>query len=409
MPTYDELRDYFERQEGLREVARSASSNGVVLGFTLNVDPVWALFHDVAAGLLDRRVLRWIDYLGYDEARHVDFGDPTNSLAKFWWSPVTFLQGYRRRDLKFEDAEWRGFQDYCKSRDGRERLPVRLTVIHRGIPTPMVGDERSEARFESDELSSIQKLIEVVSNSYVAVGIEERPEARFAFDAGDLLNASGGKSGVLGGVLTDAGAGRSYGVTCAHVVAKGERVSDRSNSDMGECVAHSTRVPLGHPQVCDPVTLQMPVPYPGNGPDLNALDCALVELKSAVTMPSLAGIASALTPGQSVVMNARGKRMRFRLGSLALSYRFTDGSADYCFRDAIELLPQSRFGLGGALGALTAMMPTQGDSGSWVITDETRPVWAGMFFGEDGRRGFAIRASWIHTWSERVTGTTLRV
>ncbi|KEQ08275.1 hypothetical protein GV67_00040 [Pseudorhizobium pelagicum] len=116
-----------------------------------------------------------------------------------------------------------------------------------------------------------------------------------------------------------------------------------------------------------------------------------------------------LTIGQDVTIDGAAGRTRCKLGALAISYAFSKGGTDYCFRDAIELKPQPRLPIGGALGHLTAAMPTQGDSGAWVLTCDATPVWAGVFFGEDGMRGFAIRSAWAHAWAEQVTGTTLRV
>jgi len=54
-----------------------------------------------------------------------------------------------------------------------------------------------------------------------------------------------------------------------------------------------------------------------------------------------------------------------------------------------------------------ATVPTQGDSGGWVLTDDQPPRWAGLFFGEDGSRGFAIRASRVHDWAEKTVGQSL--
>lgn len=46
---------------------------------------------------------------------------------------------------------------------------------------------------------------------------------------------------------------------------------------------------------------------------------------------------------------------------------------------------------------------------SGASTDDPANLWAAMFFGDDGARGFAIRASGVHTWAEREKGHSLTV
>ena len=141
---------------------------------------------------------------------------------------------------------------------------------------------------------------------------------------------------------------------------------------------------------------------PGNGPDLNMLDCGLVRLSSTVVQGNIAGVAQSLSTGQSVKLKgAVTGTTRHWLGSLCLSYGFTDGVQNFCFRDAIELVPQPSGMFGGTV------VPTQGDSGGWVLSDDNPADWVGVFFGEDGKRGFCIRANWVHEWAEKVTGKSL--
>jgi hypothetical protein len=52
-------------------------------------------------------------------------------------------------------------------------------------------------------------------------------------------------------------------------------------------------------------------------------------------------------------------------------------------------------------------VPTPGDSGAWVLTDDQPPEWAGVFFGEDGKRGFCLRARWVHEWAQKTTSAIL--
>jgi hypothetical protein len=84
-----------------------------------------------------------------------------------------------------------------------------------------------------------------------------------------------------------------------------------------------------------------------------------------------------------------------------LSYAFLGGGQKFCFLDVIELTPQPT----GLLGR--TLVPTLGDSGAWVLTDDQPPDWAGLFFGQDGKRGFAIRAKWVHEWAQTITSVVL--
>ncbi len=94
------------------------------------------------------------------------------------------------------------------------------------------------------------------------------------------------------------------------------------------------------------------------------LDCALIKLSAGITRPAISGVVTVLSPGQKVVLTgAVTKTSYHHLGSLCISYAFTGGGQDYCFRDAIELLPWRH----GLFGRKT--VPTQGDSGAWVLSD----------------------------------------
>jgi hypothetical protein len=138
------------------------------------------------------------------------------------------------------------------------------------------------------------------------------------------------------------------------------------------------------------------------------LDCALIDLQTPVTRPKIVGVAKSLTSGQDVnLTGAKTHMTHHKLGSLCLSYCFSRGGLDYCFRDSIELIPQPWGPFGGTFGRMMTTVPVQGDSGGWVLTDDQPPAWACLFFGEDGNRGFAVRASWVHDWAEKETGTTL--
>jgi hypothetical protein len=392
MPNYEDLRIYFDEQTDLRQIVDRAARIPIVTGFTIDIDPLWAWLHDLYVGLANPSdpVLRRHPYTVTSVQRS------NIRLPAF--------EGYRRRDLMRDPPNWSQIRERWKNEFKKDRLPVILTIVHRPISPPIKSGLR-----EIDEQDALNQLMTVVNESRVAVHVEERPRAQFAFAAGDGISTSGGKAGVLGGVLKAPGAGKFFGMTCAHVVGKNDKVSDTSGVHVGNCIADTPRSSLISGSVCDPVNLPVPNPYPGNGPSVNMLDCALVDVGAGVAAGTLAGIAGALSPGQSVAMKGAHSNMRCKLGSLALSYVFRENQQDFCFRDTIELLPQPWGPFGGILGQFTTTMPSQGDSGAWVLTSDDSPLWAALFFGEDGHRGFAIRSSWAHSWAELVIGAPLSV
>jgi hypothetical protein len=394
MPTYEELRGYFEESGRLREAAGAAARIPIVRGFTLDVNPIWAFLYDMQYGLIswprepDGRFPLPLDWLVHVNAA----GNPSRLIE---WMKTRY-QGYRRRDLYRRVPGW----EQMAERYDAGLLPITLTIVHRPLRTPLKNQEE-----ERDEQEDLGRLVAIAGDFGPSIRIEERPVARLALASGDGIQAP--NSGTLGGVLNDP-KGNSYGVTCAHVATNGHQALDGANRGIGTCVAEIPRVLLAGGTVCDPVVLAMPNPYPGNGPDVNMLDCALIGMQAPVAQPQIAGVAKSLTPGQDVTLTAaKTQTTHHKLGSLAISYCFSRGGQDYCFRDCIELLPQPWGPLGGAIGRMMTTVPVQGDSGGWVLTDDQPPAWAGLFFGEDGNRGFAIRAAWVHDWAEKTTGTRL--
>lgn len=397
MATYDDLRAYFD-ESPLRSVANEAAEIPIVTGFTLDVDPLWSFLYDIEDGLIDQAqwpgdARGWWEY-GIRHGFLPDFHHP------YWTHLIPSFQGFRRRDLHRAVKEWQYF--WSNHPERLKRSPVRMTIVHRPLRALDV-----EGKEGADETSFLRRLIDIASRARSSVIIDERPRARMTFVSGDRIHTGPNRTGTLGGFLHSPN-GSCYGVTCSHVAQKGDTADDDFGTNLGTCIADSTLVPLHRANVCDPVTLQRPTPYPGNGPDLNMLDCALLKMSTPATNTNLSGVASQLSQGMSVTMRgAETGHTYHRLGSLCLSYQFTGAGNDYCYRDAIELIPRPRVPIGGALGQMTAIVPVQGDSGSWVVTDDTPAQWAGMLFGADSNRGFMVRAAWALDWARNTTGEHL--
>lgn len=405
MATYDDLRTYFSESETLQRVSRATSEIPIVTGITLSVDPLWSVFYDNEDG--DSEPLfhyyRWLEFfefyalqLGWNWEHMIDHA-----------TGVSTYRGFRRRDLNRRVDQWERFVLSWENHTGSKRSPVVMTLVHRPIRSPLVGKEPTEA----EDQNALRLLREAVRNEQgqATIRIEERPQAQLSLSVGDAICSGSGQTGTLGGVLEETSTSRPFGVTCAHLAKKGDTISDRSGVAVGSCIEHTPLVPIpvGGPR--DPLHYSLPSPYPGNGHGINMLDCALIDLSSAPNRASVGGIAAQLSTGQVVTMNGARTRSQFTLGALAISYTFSSGRLDYCFRDAIELLPRSPVALGGVLGQLTAVCPTQGDSGAWVLTADSNRIWAGMLFGEDTNRGFLVRASWVHDWAQKALNANFTV
>jgi len=390
MPTYEDIRSYFDGSEELQGVARSVANVPIVTGFMLDVDPLWSHLYDVENDLveLDQAPL-WTS-----DPRFFLYDRMVATTGRLPLQPPD--RGYRRRDLNKSVIQWQhAAEDFSRS-TGKKRLPVVLTIVHRPLRATRLGESP-----EVDDTSSLQRLVRAARAAPALVRIEERPHARLTFGSGDEIRIPPTRSGTLGGILEDS-AGISYGVTCSHVAQRNDVVYDASGNQVGICIEDTDRKSLPSPRVCDPVTLKAPNPIPGNGPDMNMLDCALIKMSAPVSRPAISSVAQSLSPGQSVVVTgAVTGKTRSWLGSLCLSYAFLGGGQSFCFRDVIELVPQPS----GILGSTT--VPTLGDSGAWVLTDDQPPDWAGLFFGQDGKRGFAIRAKWVHEWAQNITSLVL--
>jgi len=55
MPTYEDIRAYFDESSRFREFVSTAAANPIVTGFALDVNPLWSYFYDLEHGLTDSR------------------------------------------------------------------------------------------------------------------------------------------------------------------------------------------------------------------------------------------------------------------------------------------------------------------------------------------------------------------
>ncbi|WCK05222.1 hypothetical protein [Agrobacterium tumefaciens] len=241
MPTYEDLRAYFDASEAMTRLAQAASEIPIVHGFTLDVDPLWMLLYDLEDGVLPDSERYRYEYL-------LD-GRP---FRDWWRLPLAFpewpfqtpYQGYRRRDLKRDVSLWAAIPRPTKSG------PVVMTIVYGPLKTPVKG---AAAIGEDDgDIAALRQLTTLVNQSPAAARIEERPRARFAFAGGDEITTSAGETGTYGGTLTNAH-NKKYGMTCAHVADTGDDIFDVSGKRIGTVIHHTKLHPLPAQTVCDPV------------------------------------------------------------------------------------------------------------------------------------------------------------
>lgn len=408
MPTYEDVRTFFDQSTPMRDVARRAAELSIVTGFTLQIDPYWRLAYDLDEGLYN-----WAGLDPRSHARLLRMIAAAERDCEQWDAPVPYFAGYRRRNIQRPVRSWMSFAGRWKKHFGKKRDPIVLTVVHRPARTPLRNGTSEGGDGDYDE--QLRRLSSILLESPLWVRIEERPRPTLAFSTGDGIATSQGRGGTLGGVLNDAAGSPTLGVTCAHVAGPGDRIMTRAGAHLGLCSRHSALAALPPGASTDPTAYGVPSPYPGNGPEVNMLDCAVVELAAPIPGPDLAGTCGRLSQGQSVRLRGAKTSLSCSLGSLAISYAFdvprpgAGGRDTYLFRDAIEIVPQPRLPIAGKLGRATAGAPKKGDSGAWVLTEDNPPAWAGMLFGTDGHRGFMTRASWVHDWAESATGQALHV
>lgn len=409
MADYDDLRKAFDENSYLRQIASQAVKNKWVSGITLSVHPLWRLAYDFYASGVNPTFSRiWSEDLIRDVfLDNLSSTYYNNHFYRLLDRYLNVYQGYVNRDLNMIHLPiWERFVERYRPWSNNYYSPLVMTIVHKPRKSP----KRGEKVVENEPSDSLEDLYRLVRDSSWNVRIEERPRARLAASSGDEIETSSGKFGTIGGVLTDSASGNMYGLTCAHVAKKKETVSDSFGNLIGTCIENSNLVSLSLNNTCDPSIHAIPNPYPGNGPVVNMLDCSLIQLSSNFTKPYIASTAQRLSLGQNVVLNGAKSNIKCKLGSLQLSYSYYGLQTEYCFRDSIELLPQPVGPLGGTLGQLFTTIPKQGDSGAWVLTDDADPLWAGMFYGEDGTRGALIRANWVHDWAEnKLGGISLQV
>jgi hypothetical protein len=364
---------------GLEKLVAQAIEIQGVQGVLVSVDPIWVAACLVDAGSVEAggaSVIRMWEALRRWGPRPWPW--PDRGTFDFVDLPLSFSAG-TRFDLAARPPLW-------EQLGGREN-PLEVTISVRP------GTEINKLEFGDFAFS---------------VRFETRPAARLARSrtaqvrpvVGGLgIQVSSGRSGTLGGILSDA-AGTPLGVTCSHVAAVGDTVFQPNPAQPGAAAGIGVveRTSVLH----SAASVRACNPY--GGASLNEVDLAVIRLAPGLAVSgNVIGIGQPLAVADRKVLfrglavEVSGRECGLRtlvIGKLAVFYDFTDDlGTTYCFRDLFEVNWPSQIAL------LSGRPLQQGDSGAWVICQgRLGPEWCGMVVGEDRLHGYAFLADSAIGW-----------
>ena len=340
------LQREMDRNEGLQEVvlglSRRVVENGGKMGILLDLNPFWRLSARLAAAGLepDRTWYGW-PHMGPVMV-------PAGLVGPEWGGALDF--GYRSSVVE-ETTDILG---------GHERDPSYQPFLLRLLAYPNATREERE------------DLIAVARETQILTVVNTHPEVRHVYGPGSRVSAvDTGRSGTLGGYLTDSVTNRHYAVTCGHVADSG--VFTSSGTGIGAVTAAKAPAPLQGGVRC----------HAGCG-CMTELDIALVDIGSPGTNVA-GGVAGHVGNGDLVTMNGASSGSRtYEVGGFLVEHEI--GGA--CWERLIQLHAPRDHLVPVSVSIAVATMPQDGDSGAWVLRGTE---WAGMVVASDKSLfGYAI-------------------
>ncbi len=386
--------------ETFRKVVSELADHPAVHGVVLDLDPWWDLTRRLrwvllSRGLPEKGVIEALE----SWARRSSLGLPGGFLPLPELEPeaLDLVPPAQESDLAWEPP----------SRAlplASPRKEFRAFVLRVSLLSP-AGGHSSEAGPPRHSPSPVRAAFEVrpPAELYASPLAPQRPLV------GGISVGNADTAGTLGGILEDA-AQRRYGLTCAHVLAAGDRAFQPAPGDgpgasaVGVVIRASTLRTSPTPGPCNP--------YGGAG-TLNAVDAALIELDPGTTsqlcvlgVGPVTGVAprDSLSPGE--VVSVAGKQSGLHslyVGGLGLAYRLRVLTAregkpvvHYAsFRDLVVLEWASK------LRTIFGWPIRKGDSGAWVLRPSAAGhEWCAVVVGGDWARGYAIPSETVCEWWE---------
>lgn len=306
------------------------------MGLLLDLNPIWRWSAQVEAAGLDPDRWWW--------------GDPAFDR----WGPVfagELLGLGHGGDLNFESRF--GIIDAMVHGPNRRKIseayqPFLLRIVtHPGCT-----------------LEDREGLIAAAKETKILTVVNTHPVPQLIAGPGsELRSKATGRSGTLGGYLSDMQSGKHFAITCGHVATSGDIIS--SGALVGRVSAAKEPTPLPKGVQCH-----------ANCQSMTELDIALIEVDCPGTNTA-SRVADIVGNGDLVTMNGSSSgRQTYEVGALVVDHKI--GGA--CWKKLIQLRPC----LGGlfppSLCVALTRMPQDGDSGSWVLRETE---WAGMLVASD--------------------------
>ncbi len=344
-------------QYGLRDLTDQVSENPNVHGVLIDLHPLWLYY--------------WKLYLerGYDDNSILDeelyFLRGPRIGIDFWSlsRQITYFNTTVPINLSWRPKRW-------------DSMIQKSNFVVKILLKP--GTERIDIKYEGQ----------------LTIWQEHRPVPHLAtIEGGISLGNAANPPGTLGGILVDHSAKKHYGLSCGHVISKGNTADHPSQKDSSTIISIGTCV-LSH------------IPSPNNGilcnshnpAVLNEIDIGLIEIDSKLTSScsiQKIGNLSGITPGRLVAGNLKveftGRSSGHKslvTGGVGVIQQISFGNGTTCcFKELVELKEPS-------MNGLYLSRPVHGgDSGAWVTTQGTTGTeWCAMIVAEDRQTGYAIVA-----------------
>lgn len=362
-----------------------ANAPDALLGVLVDVHPLWQhLWWSYSQGLRSdselhrefRNLVDWLDYAPYLLS--------VSALERLpWWSPPMTTREVH--DFGWQPEWWKR---YCEENNRRpDPFVIRLHV------RPLKKDERSI-------LDGIRRI---AGRAPYFVIVEYREPARLAATTQSHVRVQSGTRldgaapGTLGGFVKDQ-SGNILAMTCGHIAQQAGDPADlvdvrgKHHRKAGTCTwsTFANMHPLPTQALCNAT-----IPNP------NTVDAALVDLDARFVgrnlVPGLGPVddifdETQLSSGQWLTMyGGHSGAGRYKLGGYGIVYRFKFKGLDYCFHHLFELKVDLSGPLPMSVKLMSATIPLDGDSGTWVCVSSPRgnAAFAGMLLGVDQLSGYA--------------------
>ena len=238
-------------------------------------------------------------------------------------------------------------------------------------------------------LEQRQQLVNAARETAIATIVETQEPAQLLAAPGDRVISGTGNPGTVGGFFRDSGTGKTFGVTCGHVVSGGSASIS------------------GHPYTCAhaavPLTLPAGTVCTTSCGHLTTLDVALLDVTASTPTNVASSIASILAPGDLVSMHGASSGHRhYEIGGAVVEHSI--GGA--CWDRLVLFHAQVTGGvLPIGLRITATPPPARGDSGAWLIRNSNE--WAGMVVAANALHGYALAGDTILSQSDALFGTRL--